>query len=67
MLRPSSSRTTLRVERSISEKGQRSDERIKKAGELMGIPLDDHIIIASDDYVSVTLRRYRIMHRRTTT
>ena len=36
----------------IGEKDREVTKRIKEAGELMGIQLDDHIIIAGDEFVS---------------
>ena len=36
----------------ISEQDREVTKRIKQAGELLGIPLDDHIIVAGDSYVS---------------
>jgi len=36
----------------ISEQDGEVTERIRLAGELLGIRLDDHIIVAGDDYVS---------------
>jgi DNA repair protein RadC len=36
----------------ISAKDREVTKRIMDAGELMGIPLNDHIIVTSDDYVS---------------
>lgn len=37
----------------ISSKDREVTKRIQEAGELLGIKLDDHIIIAGDDFVSV--------------
>jgi DNA repair protein RadC len=39
----------------ISAKDREVTKRIKEAGALMGIPLDDHIIVAGDEYVSISL------------
>ena len=36
----------------ISEQDRKVTKVVKEAGELMGIPLDDHIIVAGDDYIS---------------
>jgi DNA repair protein RadC len=36
----------------ISEQDREVTKRIKMAGELLGITLDDHIIVTSDSYVS---------------
>lgn len=36
----------------ISEQDREVTKRIKKCGELLGIQLDDHIIIAGDSYIS---------------
>ena len=36
----------------ISEQDREFTKRIKKCGELLGIQLDDHIIIAGDSYIS---------------
>ena len=36
----------------ISEKDRDVTMRIRQAGELLGIPLDDHIIVAGDSHVS---------------
>jgi DNA repair protein RadC len=37
----------------IGAKDKEVTKRIREAGELMGVPLDDHIIIAGDSFVSV--------------
>jgi DNA repair protein RadC len=37
----------------IGDKDRAVTKRIQDAGELMGITLDDHLIIAGDDFVSV--------------
>jgi DNA repair protein RadC len=36
----------------MGDKDKEVTRRIKEAGELMGISLDDHIIIAGDSFVS---------------
>jgi len=36
----------------ISDSDRDVTERIRKVGEIMGIRLDDHIIVAGDDYIS---------------
>jgi DNA repair protein RadC len=36
----------------ISDKDREVTKRIFEAGELLGITLDDHIVIAGDDFVS---------------
>ena len=36
----------------ISEQDREVTKRIRQAGELLGIRLDDHIIVAGDDFVS---------------
>jgi len=36
----------------ISEQDREVTKRIKKAGELIGIKLDDHIIVAGNEFVS---------------
>jgi DNA repair protein RadC len=38
---------------SISEQDREVTRRIRDAGELIGIPLDDHIIIGNGDFVSI--------------
>ena len=38
--------------RDISEQDRKVTQIIKQAGELMGIPLDDHIIITDDSFIS---------------
>jgi len=37
----------------ISEQDREVTKRIRLAGELLGITLDDHIIVAGDAFVSV--------------
>jgi DNA repair protein RadC len=37
----------------ISEQDREVTRRIKQAGELLGIPLDDHIIVAGESFVSL--------------
>ena len=36
----------------VSEQDREVSKRIRKAGELLGIRLDDHIIVAGDDFIS---------------
>jgi DNA repair protein RadC len=36
----------------------RTTERMAKAGELLGIPLKDHIIIGQDSYISLNAEGY---------
>ena len=37
---------------SISENDKEVSQRIRQAGEIIGIRLDDHIIVAGDEFVS---------------
>jgi DNA repair protein RadC len=38
----------------ISEQDKEVTKRIRQAGELLGIQLDDHIIVAGEGYVSLS-------------